>query len=133
MEKYENMCKRNMEINQAKEQLALEMIRQMLDNGDKITVKTLEERTGLSKTIFYKNEKIREEREAAEAKQKGDPNINIHAKILKEKLDAENKRLIAQNDDLKEKCTYFKRKCSILEAKIKQLQDENAALKRRNQ
>lgn len=58
--KYNKMVEMNQEKSRQKVQLAMEEIQRMRDDGERITVSKLCERTGLSNSFFYTNSKIKE-------------------------------------------------------------------------
>ncbi len=110
MAKYDKMVKKNQETNKAKEQMALKAIQQMLRNGTPVSVLELTKRTNLSKSLFYKNPRVRAELKAAEEAQKGDSRINARSQAINKAMQLEMTRLKNKNDALKEEITKLKEK-----------------------
>ena len=63
--KYDGMVAVNQAISREKTRQALQAIQQMVRENAEITVKELQERTGLSRAFFYKNEKVKSALEKA--------------------------------------------------------------------
>lgn len=105
MSKYEKMVACNRQSSLEKIDLAKKAIFEMLDDGEKITIPKLIEKTGLSRGFFYKNPFVRSALDKALEQQAGmtDPRksildmaMNNEITALHEKirtLQAENERL----------------------------------------
>lgn len=59
--KYEAMVEKNRKKNAAKEELAIRAIRKMEEAGERVTVKKLVKKTGLSASLFYHNQNVKDE------------------------------------------------------------------------
>ena len=106
--KYDNMVKRNREVNAEKARRARRAIQDMLDKQEPVTVAELARKTGLSREFFYKNEELR--KVLTQARKQQDhivfqrPAMEMHLKELQKelaKVREENKTLKAENEKLK--------------------------------
>ena len=88
MEKYEKMVALNKKASDEKIERARRAIFTMLDEGDKISIPKLMERTGLSRGFFYKNPVVRKEIDRALEQQAGmpDPRRNVLDMALNEEI-----------------------------------------------
>lgn len=112
MQKYEKMVMLNRESSNKKINLAKNTIWKMLEEGEKITIPKLIEKTGLSRGFFYKNPEVRAELDKAQEEQAGMPDLRrgifnmamsaeielLHKEITSlkkknEELEKENRRL----------------------------------------
>lgn len=112
MQKYEKMVMLNRESSNKKIDLAKNTIWKMLEEGEKITIPKLIEKTGLSRGFFYKNPEVRTELDKAQEEQAGMPDLRrgifnmamsaeielLHKEITSlkkknEELEKENRRL----------------------------------------
>lgn len=59
------------EVSEAKKIIAIDTIRKMLRDNEKITIVELTKETGLSRSFFYKNEAVKKELDEALATQQG--------------------------------------------------------------
>lgn len=110
--KYEKMIALKRQAQKENEMAAIESINYMLENGKLISVKELTNLTGLSRSYFYKNEKVSATLKKAIAKQKG-------SRDLFSKNEAFNLAVAKQND--------------VLENQLKRMREKYAALKAENQ
>lgn len=102
--KYEKMVERNRRRNAAKEDLAIHVIREMKEAGEFITVKKLTEKTGLSKNLFYGNQKVRDALNAAKREQAG-------ACYAREKESVINQALLMEVQMLRKEIRILRKKC----------------------
>ncbi len=105
MNKYDRMIALNKQASEEKIEKARQEIVRMVDDGEKISVQKLMQRTGLSRGFFYKNPAVRKEIDQALEQQAGmvDPRREVmdmamnselamlHKQV--EELKAENERL----------------------------------------
>ena len=118
--KYEKVVAINKEKSRQKAQVAKKEIQTMLENGERITVEELRERTGFARSFFYRNPEVREALYNARSKQQmpcnsmqviraieaEDEIINLKIQITKlkmeyEKLKSLEQGLIEENKKLK--------------------------------
>lgn len=109
MNKYDNMLAINRERSREKITSAKIAIREMMEDGERVSVPKLMKLTGLSRGFFYKNAEVRRELDDAIQQQAG--TINPRRKILDQAMDSRIEQL--QNQ-------------------LAQLQRENAELKKEN-
>lgn len=109
MNKYDNMLAINRERSREKVTSAKIAIRELMEDGERISVPKLMKLTGLSRGFFYKNAEVRRELDDAIQQQAG--TINPRRKILDQAMDSRIEQL--QNQ-------------------LAQLQRENAELKKEN-
>ncbi len=105
MNKYDRMLAINKQASEVKIEKARREIVRMVDDGEKVSIQKLMQRTGLSRGFFYKNPQVRKEIDRALEQQAGlaDPRREVldmamnHelAAVLKkvEKLQKENEQL----------------------------------------
>lgn len=118
--KYDKVVAINKEKSRQKAQVAKKEIQTMLENGERITVEELRERTGFARSFFYRNPEVREALYNARSKQQTPCNsmqviraieaedeiINLKIQITKlkmeyEKLKSLEQGLIEENKKLK--------------------------------
>lgn len=106
MNKYDNMLAINKERSREKITSAKIAIRELMEDGERVSVPKLMKLTGLSRGFFYKNEEVRKELDDAIQQQAGA--INPRRKILDQAMDSRIEQLqnqVAQlqreNDELK--------------------------------
>lgn len=118
--KYDKVVAINKEKSRQKAQVAKKEIQTMLENGERITVEELRERTGFARSFFYRNPEVREVLYNARSKQQmpcnsmqviraieaEDEIINLKIQITKlkmeyEKLKSLEQGLIEENKKLK--------------------------------
>lgn len=114
MSKYDKMIALNRQASNEKIERARREINRLLDEGEKVTIPKLMEKTGLSRGFFYKNPIVRQEVSWALEQQAGmpDPRRNV--------LD------MAMNSEIE----LLRRKNAELEAEKEQLKKENELLKK---
>ncbi len=119
--KYDKMVAINREKNKKKVQVVKKQLQIMLENGEPITVRAIARATGFSNSFFYRNEEVRNAWCEAKRKQYRpcngidmiksieaedkiiDLNITITRLEMKlEKMELYQKKLIAENNRLKE-------------------------------
>jgi len=113
MSKYDKMIALNKQASIEKIERAKREICRMMEEGEKVSIPKLMEKTGLSRGFFYKNPVVRKEISQAMEQQAGmpDPRRNIldmamsnEIELLRQKkdtLEAENERLKKENELLK--------------------------------
>lgn len=120
--KYDKAVAITKEKSRRKAQVAKKEIQTMLENGERITVEELRERTGFARSFFYRNPEVREVLYNARSKQQmpcnsmqviraieaEDEIINLKIQITKlrmeyEKLKSLEQGLIEENEKLKQK------------------------------
>lgn len=113
MSKYEKMLALNKRVSDEKIERARKAIIQLMDEGERLTVPRLMEKTGLSRGFFYKNSTVRRELDRALEQQAG--MSNPRKKILDMAMDSEiealhqqlratqqeKEKLITENEKLK--------------------------------
>ena len=115
MTKYDRMVEVNQERSRFKEETAIRAMRKLYDKQEQITVKTLVDKTGLSRAFFYKNETVNAELERLRAMQS---NIDFTARrrII---LDKVSKKRIAElekeNEELKKQIIILTERNNLLE------------------
>lgn len=109
MNKYDNMLAINRERSREKVTSAKIAIRELMEDGERVSVPKLMKLTGLSRGFFYKNVEVRRELDDAIQQQAG--TINPRRKILDQAMDSRIEQL--QNQ-------------------LAQLQRQNAELKKEN-
>ena len=114
MEKYEKMVALNKKASDEKIERARRAIFTMLDEGDKISIPKLMERTGLSRGFFYKNPVVRKEIDRALEQQAGmpDPRRNVLDMALNEEIQSLHHQIL------------------VLKQEKKALDEENARLRK---
>lgn len=105
MSKYDKMIALNKQASDEKVGTAKKAIHKMLDEGEKVTVPKLMQKTGLSRGFFYKNMTVRREIDRAMEQQAGmvDPKRFIGDMALKsriELLEQQNRELQRTVDEL---------------------------------
>ena len=119
--KYDKIVAITKEKSRQKAQVAKKEIQTMLENGERITVEELRERTGFARSFFYRNPEVREVLYNARSKQQmpcnsmqviraieaEDEIINLKIQITKlkmeyEKLKSLEQGLIEENEKLKQ-------------------------------
>lgn len=115
MKNYEKVVKHQKKIRKENEEKAITAINRLYDNKKSVTVKELVEMTGLSRSYFYKNEKVNKILRKVLLLQKGDNELLQKNVIFNLAAANSNELLIRQ--------------MSILEKKYYTLQNENKKLK----
>lgn len=115
MTKYDRMVEVNQERSRFKEETAIRMMRKLYDKQEQITVKTLVDKTGLSRAFFYKNEMVNSELERLRAMQS---NIDFTARrrIILDKVS--KKRIVElekENEELKKQIIILTERNNLLE------------------
>ena len=119
--KYDKIVAITKEKSRQKAQVAKKEIQTMLENGERITVEELRERTGFTRSFFYRNPEVRKVLDNARSKQQmpcnsmqviraieaEDEIINLKIQITKlkmeyEKLKSLEQGLIEENEKLKQ-------------------------------
>ena len=115
MSKYDKMVALNKKASDEKIERARRIIVTMVDEGEKISIPRLMERTGLSRGFFYKNPVVRKELDRALELQAGmrDPRKNVLDMAMNEEI-----RLLQQQLELlkREKETLEKENIRLREA-----------------
>ena len=115
MTKYDRMVEVNQERSRFKEETARRTMRKLYDKQEQITVKTLVDKTGLSRAFFYKNEMVNSELERLRAMQS---NIDFTARrrIILDKVS--KKRIVElekENEELKKQIIILTERNNLLE------------------
>lgn len=110
MKKYEKMIERNRKESEEKVLRALEAIRQLVMEHERVSVPKLVRITGLSRGFFYKNPEVRNELDHAIEKQAGV--IDPRKKVIDHAME---------------------KQISLLEQQVASLKVENGLLKKENQ
>ncbi len=112
MSKYDKMIALNKKSSEEKVDKAVKAIHKMLENGEKVTIPKLMDKTGLSRGFFYKNLTVRREVDRAFEQQAGmvDPKRYIGDMVLRSRIELleqqvrdlkrENEELIKRNKNL---------------------------------
>ena len=112
MSKYDKMIALNKKSSEEKVDKAVKAIHKMLEDGEKVTIPKLMNKTGLSRGFFYKNPTVRREVDRALEQQAGmvDPKRYIGDMVLKSRIELleqqvrdlkrENEGLIKKNKNL---------------------------------
>lgn len=106
MNKYDKMLEINRKTSEEKISRARAVIREMLQEQEKITIPVLMKKTGLSRGFFYKNSVVRKELDQAQEQQTGmvDPRRQIMDMAMNKQIDElqkQNHRLKSENEKLK--------------------------------
>lgn len=114
MSKYDKMIALNKKSSEEKITAAKLEIQKMLDEGEKVTIPKLMQKTGLSRGFFYKNLIVRREIDRAMQQQAGmvDPKRYIGDMVLKnriELLEQQVRELKRENVELQTKCKTMER------------------------
>ena len=123
MNKYDKMIALNKKSSEEKIERAKKAIFKMLDEGDKVTVPKLMEKTGLSRGFFYINPIIRREMDKAMEQQvgKADPKRYIGDIAMRAETELLRQRIVAlerENDGLKKENQKLKGKLENKELKF---------------
>ena len=88
MSKYDRMIALNRKSSEEKVDKAVKAIHKMLEDGEKVTIPKLMNRTGLSRGFFYKNPTVRREVDRALEQQAGmvDPKRYIGDMVMKGRI-----------------------------------------------
>lgn len=117
MSKYEKMIILNKKRSEEMIASAKSEIYKMLDDGEKVTVPKLMQKTGLSRGFFYKNPIVRREIDRALEQQVGmvDPKRHIGDMVMKnriELLEQQIRELKRENKELETKCRTMEKALS---------------------
>lgn len=115
---YEGMLEENRKRNENKEQRAIMAINNMVADGHRISINALVQITGLSRSFFYKNQKVVEEVNRAKKRQgkQCDKSNNV---AINKALKKENDILTRKIKDLEETCDKLKKENERLKNKSK--------------
>ena len=116
--KYDKVVELNQKIGKENAQIVEKEIKRMLENGERITVAALQRYTKFSNSFFYKNRLVREMLYEATRKQEQCYKNNftsmctqqeMEEKMIKRQkrileLELENRKLVEENQRLKEAC-----------------------------
>lgn len=114
MNKYDRMLEVNKQASEAKIEKAKREIVRMVDDGEKVSIQKLMERTGLSRGFFYKNPQVRKEIDRALEQQAGltDPRREVLDMAMNHELamsQQEVERLRKENEQLKQELEVAKK------------------------
>ena len=114
MNKYDRMLAVNKHASEAKIEKARREIVRMVDDGEKVSIQKLMQRTGLSRGFFYKNPQVRKEIDRALEQQAGlaDPRREVLDMAMNHELAAiqqEAERLRKENEQLRQELEVAKK------------------------
>lgn len=115
MRNYEKVVEHQKKIRKENEKKAITAINHLYDNRKLVTVKELVEMTGLSRTFFYKNEKVNETLRKVLSLQNGDDGLLPKKEVFN--------LAVAKSNEVLE------RQIRILENRCRELEKENCRLK----
>ena len=99
MSKYDRMIALNKQASEEKIEKARREIVRMVDDGEKVSVQKLMQRTGLSRGFFYKNPAVRKEIDRALEQQAG--TVDPRREVMDMAMNNELAMLHKQMDELK--------------------------------
>lgn len=108
MSKYDKMIALNKKVSEEKVNKAVTAIHKMMEEGEKVTVPKLMNKTGLSRGFFYKNQEVRRQVDRALEEQAGliDPKRYIGNLALRnriELLEQQVRELQREKEELEKK------------------------------
>ena len=114
MNKYDRMLAVNKQASEAKIEKARREIVRMVDDGEKVSIQKLMERTSLSRGFFYKNPQVRKEIDRALEQQAGltDPRREVLDMAMNHELamsQQEAERLRKENEQLRQELEVAKK------------------------
>ena len=114
MNKYDRMLAVNKQASEAKIEKARREIVRMVDDGEKVSIQKLMQRTGLSRGFFYKNPQVRKEIDRALEQQTGlaDPRREVLDMAMNHELamsQQEVERLRKENEQLRQELEVAKK------------------------
>ncbi len=114
MNKYDRMLEVNKQASEAKIEKARREIVRMVDDGEKVSIQKLMERTGLSRGFFYKNPQVRKEIDRALEQQAGlaDSRREVLDMVMNHELamsQQEVERLRKENEQLRQELEVAKK------------------------
>ena len=114
MNKYDRMLAVNKQASEAKIEKARREIVRMVDDGEKVSIQKLMERTGLSRGFFYKNPQVRKEIDRAMEQQAGlvDPRREVLDMAMNHELamsQQEVERLRKENEQMRQELEVAKK------------------------
>lgn len=106
MSKYDKMIALNKQRSDEKIDIAIKAIYKMMDEGEKVTVPKLMQKTGLFRGFFYKNPTVRKQIDRAMEQQTGmvDPKRYIGDLAMKRQLELQQQQITAlqrENEELR--------------------------------
>ena len=106
MSKYDKMIALNKQRSGEKIDTAIKAIYKMMDEGEKVTVPKLMQKTGLSRGFFYKNPTVRRQIDRAMEQQAGmvDPKRYIGDIAMKRQVELQQQQIVAlqsENEELR--------------------------------
>ena len=117
MKNYDAMLLSNKKLSEEKKILALNTIKRMVKDNEKVSIVELTKLTGLSRSFFYKNEQVKEELKKALKTQEG--------KILTSKKDKTLNEALKETVKLqKEEIDKLRRERDTLAFTLKKLKQE---------
>ena len=114
MNKYDRMLAVNKQASEAKIEKARREIVRMVDDGEKVSIQKLMQRTGLSRGFFYKNPQVRKEIDRAMEQQAGlvDPRREVLDMAMNHELamsQQEVERLRKENEQMRQELEVAKK------------------------
>ncbi len=114
MNKYDRMLAVNKQASEAKIEKARREIVRMVDDGEKVSIQKLMQRTGLSRGFFYKNPQVRKEIDRALEQQASlaDPRREVLDMAMNHELamsQQEVERLRKENEQMRQELEVVKK------------------------
>ena len=114
MNKYDRMLAVNKQASEAKIEKARQEIVRMVDDGEKVSIQKLMQRTGLSRGFFYKNPQVRKEIDRALEQQASlaDPRREVLDMAMNHELamsQQEVERLRKENEQMRQELEVAKK------------------------
>ncbi len=109
MANYTEMVNSRKKVSEDLTNLALQVINEMVTDGEVVSVKTLVERTGCSRDFFYKNAEVNEALRQAQELQTGKVFMSKQKVVLDKALQAENQMLKQKLKKVEAERDYFKK------------------------
>ena len=109
MAKYSNMVRTRKKVSEGLTNLALQVINEMLEDGEVVSICTLTKRTGCSRDFFYKNKIVNEALRNAIEQQTGKVFISKQKVVLDRAMQEEIKLLKKQLQTVKAERDHYKK------------------------
>jgi len=109
MANYSNMVSTRKQVSEDLTNLALQVINEMLEDGEVVSICTLMKRTGCSRDFFYKNKTVNEALRTAQEHQTGKVFISKQKVVLDNALKEENKLLKDKIKRLEAELDHYKK------------------------
>lgn len=109
MANYSNMVNARKQVSEDLTNLALQVINEMLADGEVVSISTLIKRTGCSRDFFYKNKIVNEVLRAAQEQQTGKVFVSKQKVVLDNALKEENRLLREKIKKIESERDHFKK------------------------